>query len=161
LATEISQRPGVDIFLWPDNAVTVDDDGFRVDGVASVAWSDVVRVALGYEIHPVVIADWDFWAFRTTDARCGYWIRTDNLWTTTFSQAVRRRFPIAEAPPMKDWQDRDFCVRAYVAWPPENVGEPLYVTVKHRWWSWRNHLAYIDDGMPRANKPLQPTSGRA
>jgi hypothetical protein len=152
LITEVSERPGVEIFVWPDKAVTVDDAGFRVDGVADVGWSDVVGIARGYKTHPIAIAHWDFWAFRTREAKRGYWIRTGNLWTTAFSRAVRRRFPVAEAPPMKHWQDRDFLIRAYVVWPYENLGKPLYVPVKRRWWSWRNHLAYIDDAPLRANR---------
>ena len=142
LATEISERRTVQIFSWPDSAVTVDDSGFRVEGVAGVSWSAVVRVAFGYEIHPVAIADWDFWAFRTTDDTRGYWVQTKDLWTTAFSQAVRNRFAITDAPPMRDWQDRNFRIRAYVVWPAANVGEALYVPIRRRRWSWRNRLAY-------------------
>ena len=144
LAAEVSERPGVEIFVWQDQAVTVDDAGFGVEGVAKVGWSEVVRIARGHQVHRLAIGQSDFWAFRTKASSDGYWIRTGNLWTTAFSREVRRRFPILDPPPMKHWQDRDFSIRAYVVWPSANLGEPLYVPVKRRRWSWRSRLAYND-----------------
>src|SRR6185436_17614268 len=99
-----------------------------------VPWSSVVHVAVGYEIHSIAIADWDFWAFQTIEPGVTYWVYAD-LWASGFSKEVRRRFTVAEIPPMKEWMDQDFCIRAYVVWPSEDAGQALYATVKRHWWS--------------------------
>jgi hypothetical protein len=97
-------------------------------------------VALGYETHSVAIEDWDFWAFQTDDPLVTYWVHVDG--NGPFSEEVFRRFDVGKVPPMARWADRDFRIRAYVVWPAPDVGEPMYITVKRRWWSWSGRLAY-------------------
>jgi hypothetical protein len=105
---EISNRLWVKIQMldpeiWPD--------GFGNKGSSpSVLWSSITRVAVGYEIHSFAIADWDFWAFQTTDPSVTYWASTN--FNDEFSAEVRHRFGIADVPPMKDWVDSEFCIRA-------------------------------------------------
>ena len=110
------------------------------DGSVGVLWSSIVRVAMGYEIHPVAVADWDFWAFQTIDPQISYWVYCDLA--SAFSEEVRRRFAVGEVPAMQRWSDSKFCIRAYVVWPAEETGEPMYLTVKPHWWSWRGRLTY-------------------
>jgi hypothetical protein len=105
-----------------------------------VRWSDIIRVAWGYEIHPIVIADWDFWAFQTVDPTITFWVPTTS--DAPFAAEVRRKYAVLEIPPMMYWADRDYCVRAYVVWPTADIGEPMYVTVKRHWWSLSGKLAY-------------------
>ena len=103
-------------------------------------WSDVVRVACAYEIHPVAIADWDFWAFQTRNPAVTYWLYS-SMWPA-MEHEVRRRYLSCDVPPMASWADREFCVRAYVVWPPSDTGGPLYDTVKRHIWSFSGRLAY-------------------
>jgi len=131
--------------------VQVTDDSFSDDGLALKAgemllpWSAVRRVALGYEIHAVALADWDFWAFQGEDPRLTYWV--DSAWNSSFSSRIRKRFEVAEVPPMKDWHGAKFCIRTYVVWPKQDVGRPLYLTIKKHWWSWRGRLAYSESAL--------------
>lgn len=134
-------QPWVRIITMRDSSVTYDEVGFSTEEGLVVPWSSVVRVALGYEIHPIAIADWDFWAFQTTAQGMGFWVYAD-VWESGFSIEVRRRFAVPDIPPMEEWVDKELCIRAYVVWPFEEVGQGLYVTVKRHWWSWRQRLAY-------------------
>lgn len=106
-----------------------------------VGWDEVIRVAVVYEIHPIAIADWDYWAFQTDDLRVTYWVDIGR----DMDAEVRRRFPHTDPPPMGEWADREFDIRAYVVWPPQDVGKPLYSTVKRHWWSWKAALAYAPE----------------
>ena len=141
---ETGGQPWVRIITLQDSGVTYDEVGFSTEGGRVVPWSSVVRVALGYEIHPIAIADWDFWAFQTTEKGIGFWVYAD-LCASSFSIEVRRRFAVAKIPPMTEWADKEFGIRAYVVWPFEEVGQALYVTVKRHWWSWRQRLAYPEE----------------
>lgn len=146
LKIEVSERPWIRVISVPENSASDGGFGIAADGGCLVRWTDVVRVAIGYEIHSIAIADWDFWAFQTAEPDVTYWIYTDLA--SPFSAEVRRRFRVADAPPMKDWVDQDFCIRAYVVWPSEDVGGPLYLTVKRHWWSWKGRLSYAMAAIP-------------
>ena len=126
--------------------VAFDTSGFQYPGEESskVLWRRVVRVAVGYEIHPIAIVDWDFIAFQGSGREITYWVYTD--FTDAFCAEVRRRFGWPEIPAMEDWADSRFCIRAYTIWPAEEIGRPMYKTVKRHWWSWRARLAYTDMG---------------
>ena len=147
LRTEISKRPWVRVVALPESTITNEGFGVAEDGGCLVRWSSVVRVAIGYEIHPIAIADWDFWAFQTAAPDVTYWIYTDLA--SPFSADIRRRFDIGTVPPMKDWEDRDFCVCACVVWPSRDAGHPLYLTVKRHWWSWNGRLSFAAAPGPR------------
>jgi hypothetical protein len=146
---EISQRPWVRVVTLPG---TFTAEGFgRTEGNGVVVpWSSVLGVALGYEIHPTAIADWDFWAFQGPDPSVTYWVYEEGAFA--FSEEVRRRFSIGEIPAMKEWADREYCIRARVVWPAADVGEPMYVTVKRHWWSWHGRLSYAK--VPGHTAPL-------
>ena len=139
-----SDRPWIRVIALHDSGVAFDEVGFRTEGGLAVPWASVLRIAVGYEIHPIAIADWDFWAFQTTEHAKTYWVHADP-WANGFSNEVRRRFTVADIPPMKEWIDEDFCIRAYVVWPFEDLGQALYVTVKRHWWSWSQRLAYAKE----------------
>ena len=141
LKVETSDRPWVRVTTLQDTGISYDEVGFRTEGGVVIPWSSIVRVALGYEIHPIAIADWDFWAFQTIEPVMTYWVYAHS-WESGFSKEVCRRFAIPDIPPMNEWMDRDFGVRAYVVWPFEDAGQALYITVKRHWWSWRGRLAY-------------------
>jgi hypothetical protein len=139
---EISNRPWVRIVLLDAEQWSGEGLCRRGDSSVVLPWSRVLRVAVGYEIHPIAIADWEFWAFQTEEPDVTYWAYAEP--NSPFSDEVRRRFGIGDAPPMADWDDREFCVRAYVLWPEQDAGGPMYVTVKRHWWSWTAKLAYAN-----------------
>jgi len=144
LKVETSDQPWISVITLQDSVVKYNEVGFSTESGLVVPWSSVVRVAVGYEIHSIAIADWDFWAFQTIEPGVTYWVYAD-LWASGFSKEVRRRFTVAEIPPMKEWMDQDFCIRAYVVWPSEDAGQALYATVKRHWWSWHQRLAYAKE----------------
>ena len=112
-----------------------------------VRWDSITRVALGYEIHSWGPVDWDFWAFQTREPETTYWVYVNNIAESDpFNRAVYERFGSPRVPPMKDWADRELCVRAYVVWPEVDMGEPMYITVKRHWWSFSGRLAYARPG---------------
>lgn len=134
LKPEVSDRSWVRVLSVPESTATDEGFGAAADGGVLVRWASVIRVAIGYEIHPVAIADWDFWAFQTAAPDMTYWVYTDLA--SPFSALVRRRFGGADVPAMKEWVDRELCVRTYVVWPSDDIGDPLYAPVKRHWWSW-------------------------
>ena len=123
--------------------VDFDEEGFWLpqQRTTLVRWADVVRVASCYEIHSIAIVDWDYWAFQTKDPDFYPWVEiNEQTEMKGFSQEVYRRYGEPDIPPMKDWADAEYCVRAYVIYPKDEIGKPLYVTKKKRWWSWRGHI---------------------
>jgi len=140
MKVQVDDRPWVRVKTFHQEEYC--EHGLRPLGAEaiSVPWSKIKRVALGYEIHSIAIEDWDFWAFQTDDPLVTYWVYVD--WNSPFSLEVRRRFDVGNVPPMSQWVDQAFNIRAYVVWPAPDFGEPMYVTVKRRWWSWRGALAY-------------------
>ena len=124
--------------------VEFDAEGFQYPGDAAsrVLWQEVKRLAIGYEIHPVVVLDWEFFAFQCGDSEVSYWVhvlRGDAFWSE-----IRRRYGMAGVPAMKDWPDSKFCVRTYVIWPVSQIGRPMFRNVKRHWWSWHCHLVYTE-----------------
>mgnify|MGYP006989118992 CR=1 FL=1 len=122
--------------------VSFDDSGFwsTTDRETTIEWRNVIKVAWGYEIHPIAIADWDFWAFQTPDPEITYWVYTD--FSSPFSSHVITRFRIVSPPPMNQWNDDDRSIRTYVVWPEESIAQSMYTNVKEHWWSWSRKLAY-------------------
>lgn len=122
-----------------------DETSFYVPGEESpkISWQQIVRVAVCYEIHPVAVADWDYWAFQTNDPNLLLWVRiTDTEQSKAFSREVGRRFGNVEVPPMKDWVDSDQNVRTYVIWPEADTGNTLYLLKKNHQWSPKGHLVH-------------------
>lgn len=111
-----------------------------------VKWTDIVRVALCCEIHSIALADWDYWAFQTKDPDVYPWVEiNDQVESKAFSHEIYRRYGKPEIPPMKDWVDANYCIRAFVIYPEEDIGKSMYVTKKKHWWSWSGSIyhAYI------------------
>jgi hypothetical protein len=128
------------------NKVVFDDAGFQYPGenATRVYWHSVLRVAIGYEIHPIVIVDWDFIAFQSEEENVTYWVHA--VPGDAFTSEVRRRYGAPDIPPMKDGEDEGFCIRACTIWPPAEIGRPMFKSVKRHWWSWRAYLAYTEFG---------------
>ena len=128
--------------VWEYPKPIFDDHGFWAAGDegSRVAWDRIRRVAAGYEIHSIVIVDWHFWAFQTDDPAITYWVDTD--FRDRFSEEVHHRFGDPRIPDIGEWCDSEYCIRSYVIWPPEELGQPMYIPVKRHWWSWSGKLAY-------------------
>lgn len=125
--------------------IEFDQVGFQRPGREStkVLWEEIVRVALCYEIHPVAVSDWDYWAFQTRDPNLIIWVRiNDAAQSQRFSREVERRFRKVDVPPMKDWIDSDQNVRTYVIWPEADIGKSLYLLKKNHRWSLKGHLVH-------------------
>jgi hypothetical protein len=71
---EVSKRRWVRVHVFDEGEYCADGLKARGSAEVSVPWSAIRRVAWGYQIHPMVIADWQFWAFQTTDPEATYWI---------------------------------------------------------------------------------------
>jgi hypothetical protein len=123
-------------------AVEFDEQGFWARGNQSsmISWEEIIRVAEGYRIHPYAIADWDFWAFQTHDPSFTVWVYSEV--NPSFGREIKKLFGDVDSLPRVEWADREFNVRALVFWPRNEYGQPLYKTVKRRWWSWRSAIAY-------------------
>lgn len=122
-----------------------DETGFQLPGreATKIRWDRIFRVAMCYEIHPVAVADWDYWAFQTGDPNLIIWVRTNDAeQSKQFSKEVERRFGKIDVPPMKDWIDSDQNIRTYVIWPKADIGESLYLTKKKHKWSLKGHLVH-------------------
>lgn len=129
------------------NDVDFDELGFQPPGRPSskVLWGDIVRVAYCYEIHPVVIADWGYWAFQTGSPHQSPWVEIDpaSVPSLRFADEIYRRFGKPEMPPMKDWADSfEYCIRTFVIYPAADFGKPLYVAKKKHWWSSSGRLSF-------------------
>ncbi len=124
------------------NNVAFDDSGFwsTADRETKIEWHNVTKIGWGYELHPIAIADWDFWAFQTPDPESTYWVYTD--FDSPFSSRVIKRYNIGSPPPMNQWNDQDRCIRTFVVWPQESISQSMYITVKKHCWSWAGKLAY-------------------
>ena len=61
--------------------VDIEESGFRCHEPEQsfVQWDAIIRIATGYEIHPIAIVDMDFWAFQTKDN------------SVTYTRSLRRR----------------------------------------------------------------------
>jgi hypothetical protein len=142
MPSEISDKPWVSVTTLPANEQ--EQDGLRLQGelLASIPWSSILRVAVGYEIHPIAIADWDFWAFQGSDSTQTWWVY-DEPKGTLFSKEIERRFPSGDIPARQFWEDQDFCILTFVIWPMQERGIPMYRHVKRHWWSWNYGLAYF------------------
>src|SRR5713101_7184239 len=82
--------------------IKFDETGFQLPGREStnVRWDQIVRVALCYEIDPVAVADWDYWAFQTEDPNLLIWVRINDVeQSKQFSREVERRFGKIDIPP--------------------------------------------------------------
>lgn len=125
--------------------IEFDETGFQLPGreATKIRWDQIVRVAMCYEIHPVAVADWDYWAFQTDDPDLIIWVRTNVAeQSKRFSREVERRFCKIDVPPMKDWIDSDQNIRTYVIWPKPEIGKSLYLTKKKHKWSLKGHLVH-------------------
>jgi hypothetical protein len=126
------------------NEIGFDETGFQRPGEdeSKIRWDQITRVALCYEIHPLAVADWDYWAFQTSDPNLIIWVRiSDSMQSKSFSSDVERRFGKVLAPSMKNWADADQTIRTYVIWPKADIGKSLYLLKKHRW-SLKGHLVH-------------------
>ena len=128
------------------NRVVFDEGGFQYPGedASRVQWRSVLRVAIGYEIHPLVVVDWNFVAFQCADEDITYRVQTE--FGDAFTSEVRRRFGTPDIPPMQDWADREFCIRTYTIWPHSEIGRPMFRNVKRHRWSWRSRMAFTKIG---------------
>ncbi len=131
-----------------------DEKGFRVRYSTEdvIRWSDVVQIAVVYEIHPIAIIDWDYVAFRLKAAELSVWVEIKK--DDPFIAEIERRFAPITTPRMADWKDEDRCMRSYSIWPKERVGEPLYINRRISRWSWKKSLAL----KKWANQALEPTT---
>ncbi len=113
------------VAVW--ESVHFDPKGFRLrDADAWIEWGDVVQIACVYEIHPVIIEDWDYVAFRCRDPQIATWVLLKG--NESFIAEVERRFAALAAPPIGQWTDHDRCICSYTVWPRSRVGAPLFVT---------------------------------
>jgi hypothetical protein len=148
VTVEVSKRPWVRVQVFDEGEYCAEGLKQRGSADVSVPWSAMRRVAWGYQIHPIYIADWDFWAFQTSEPGVTYWIYVRP--SSPISTEIERRFAVGKIPPMRDWADREMNTRAFVVWPPADRGRPMYLPVKRHPWSWRTKLAYStewqDDG---------------
>ena len=157
------QRIVVDKAPWLHVAeyhkVVFDAEGFQYPGeeLSKVRWRDIVRVAVGYEIHCIAISDWDFWAIQGSDPDVTYWVYTSTV--DAFSQEIHRRFGDPKIPPMGEWVDREFLIRAYTMWPEEEIGRPMYKRTKRHWWSWNSAMVYSEMVQP-VSKSLNTEEAR-
>ncbi|HYP26720.1 MAG TPA: hypothetical protein VE262_08385 [Blastocatellia bacterium] len=129
--------------VYPD--IEFDQTGFRLPGEEStrILWNDIVRVAICYEIHPVAIADWDYWAFQTRDPNLLVWVEiNDSTQSGGFSREIENRFGKTDAAPMTGWLDSDQNVRTYVIWPETDLGKSLYSFKKKHKWSLKGRLVH-------------------
>ena len=96
-----------------------------------------------YEIHPVAVADWDYWAFQTYNPNLIIWVViSDAEQSKQFSKEVEHRFGPTDVPPMKDWIDNDQNTRTYIIWPKADIGKSLYLTKGKHTWSLKGHLVH-------------------
>ena len=146
----IGRSPWVRVIEY--KRVVFDDEGFQSpeDETSRVAWHRVRRVAVGYEIHSLVIVDWDFVAFQCEEEDVTYWVQAEP--GDAFMSEVRRRFGACDIPAMEDWADSEFCIRAYTIWPLADIGKPMFKTVKRHWWSLRARLSYAEVSQPNASR---------
>ena len=131
--------------FWRYNEIDFDQTGFWPPSLPSnrLSWHDITRVALCYEIHPIALSDWDYWAFQTNDPMLFVWIEINQQTTSKgFTKQVHEKFGSPDIPPMKCWVDSEACIRTYVIWPQEEIGRALYVAKKKHWWSQRAELDY-------------------
>lgn len=131
--------------FWTIDRVRVDGYGVHAldEGVPSIRWSDVRRVALGYEIHPFVTADFEFWAFQLNDPLTLY--RVTTTLDDELTAEVYRRFRTGEIPPRKRWPHFGRALATCVIWPAADAGKSLYEKRKRHWWSWSSD---IDHALP-------------
>ncbi len=124
--------------------VEFDDSRFYSPGrkYTTVLWSDVIRVAYGYEAHPIAIVDWNFWGFQTTNSGIMMQVEIGSISTMRFSDEIERRFGNPNIPSMKDWTDSDYNIKTFVIYPKEDFGKSLYKVKKRHWWSWSGQLCF-------------------
>jgi hypothetical protein len=139
----IGDRPWVRVHVFDEGEYCADGLKHRETSQITVPWSAIKRVAWGYQLHPLYVADGDFWAVQTAEPDVTYWIYVQP--NSPISAELDRRFAPGEVPPMKDWADSERDTRTFVVWPPSDRGRPMYVPVKRHWWSWRTRLAYSNE----------------
>ncbi|MFZ2492583.1 MAG: hypothetical protein WA208_13980 [Thermoanaerobaculia bacterium] len=121
---------------WTYESVRIDPVGIHPleGGLPSIRWAEVRRVALGFEIHPFVTADFYFWAFQLGDPHT--MVRVVTTREDELSAEVRRRYGAPDIPPIRKWPDVGRDVVTWVIWPAGDLGKSLYTRRKKHWWSW-------------------------
>jgi hypothetical protein len=123
--------------------VDFDQEGFWLpqQRTTLIKWADVVRVAACYEIHPIAVADWDYWAFQTSDPDFYPWVEINKRTEAKgFSREIYQRYGEPDIPAMKHWANAEYCILTYVIYPKSGIGKPLYVMKKKHWWAWSSHI---------------------
>lgn len=112
------------------------------------SWSDVVQVALVFEVHAVAMECCDYVAFRFAEPNDSVWVLLES--NESFVAEVERRFAALSATVPAKWKDEKRCITSYTVWPTDRLGEPLYVNVRLRWWSFEQTLAFKRHSQPSA-----------
>jgi hypothetical protein len=71
--------------------VEFNDLGFQRPGIATsrILWSDIRRIAYGWECNEMALEDWNFWAFQTTSPEPILEVVIGSVDTMRFSDALR------------------------------------------------------------------------
>lgn len=106
-----------------------------------VEWNKVIRVANLYWINDIALETDDYWASQCRDLLITYWVRAKH----GFTGEIALRYGNPETPHVTKWGKACFTnglLYTYVIWPYTEIGEPMYVEVKKRFWELQKNISY-------------------
>ena len=121
-----------------------DEKGLYIPDIpdSMVFWDNIIRVGVSYEIHPIVILEWNYIAFQTDKTDETYWVEIDPYDAHAersprdpFIAEICKRYGVPDFPYLPEGSIEDSHIHSYVIWPESEIGDTMYVYVKRHWWS--------------------------